>query len=673
VDYWGCHPYASNHPPSHPPDGVSIRGFEKTAAVLRSHGIPDPKLLLTETGWELGDHTDPTWPEVTEELRAIYAVEAFRDWWVPSPDVWAVTPFEFGDLYWGTWGRWDWIRYDWSLTPQYEAVAALTKPTGSDWLPTGAAAVTGTITNADNGGPVEDAFVYILPGPHAAKTDAAGTYVITGVPAGTYTTGIIRSAFDASPSTTVSLAGGETAAWNPSLSRTGMVASGFDAGSRIAHGWIGADGPQFTVDSSVKRSGAASQRVDAGAADTYLWRASSYFAVLPDHAYSAEVWVKTESLVRGNGTGPTLRLEYSDSFGVPIGTTEAWFELDGTHDWTPIQVTMAAFPTARRIRVALEVRAESGTVWWDDLFMDDASLPLPSNWDDPPALWFGTVHGTVHDFLGNPRPGSTVVTSPGNHFAISDASGEFILDPIPVGTYDLWARSPDLVPAVTRTVMVTEESNIEVNFRFEPPQLPRHPYNAGFDDQGLETGFIVGWKRFGQVDGVEPGEDGAYFAEITSYEACCFLGTAASWNQKEGGVYQQLAVDAGEEYRLTAHTIAYRQGGVPEDVTNRIGIDPAGGIDPSAPTVVWSEVREATPEFDRTWYPLTVGATTEGPIATVFLHHNQRNQIWWHISCFDAVTWEKTDPNPSPTSTPTSTPPPTATPTAVPESILRVY
>jgi hypothetical protein len=586
-------------------------------------------------------------------------------------------PFEFGDLNWGTWGRWDWIRYDWSLTPQYEAVAALVKPPGSDWLPAGTAALTGTITNADNMGPVADAFVYLLPGPYAAKTNSAGTYALTGIPAGTYSTGIIRSAFDASPSTILSLSGGETTTWNASLSRTGMVASGFDSGSSIAPGWTGSGGPQFAVDFSVKRSGAASQRVDAGSNDTYLWRASSYFAVLPDHAYAAEVWVRTENLIRGDGTGPTLRLEYSDSFGVPIGSTEAWFELDGSHDWTPIQVTMAAFPTARRIRVALEVHAESGTVWWDDLFMDDASLPLPSNWDDPPAFWFGSIHGTVYDFLGNPVPGSTVATSPGNHYAVSDASGQYILDSVPVGTYDLWTRSPDLVPAVTRDIRVTAGSNGEVDFRFEPPPLPRQPYNAGFDEQGLETGFIVGWKRFGQVDGVEPGEDGAYFAEITSHEGCCFLGTAASWNQKEGGVYQQLLVDAGEAYRLTAHTIAYRQGGVPEDVTNRIGIDPNGGTDPSSPSVVWSEVREADPESDRTWYPLAVSAVTDGPIATVFLRHNQKNQIWWHISCFDSVRWEKSEPDPTPTPTvsPTPTIPltPTVTPTKGPKSVFRVY
>ncbi len=76
------------------------------------------------------------------------------------------------------------------------------------------------------------------------------------------------------------------------------------------------------------------------------------------------------------------------------------------------------------------------------------------------------------------------------------------------------------------------------------------------------------------------------------------------------GIYQRIGANPQWEYQISAwYAIDERVGGMA-----RLGIDPAGGTDPAAPSVVWSAGQER-----REWAQLTVRAIAESGLITVFL------------------------------------------------------
>jgi len=93
------------------------------------------------------------------------------------------------------------------------------------------------------------------------------------------------------------------------------------------------------------------------------------------------------------------------------------------------------------------------------------------------------------------------------------------------------------------------------------------------------------------------------------------------------GLYQRIGANRGWDYQVTAwYHLDERAGG-----TCRLGIDPAGGTDPAAATVVWSEGRER-----RCWAPLVVRASAAAPAVTLFLEaFSQKGDF---VARFDAVS-----------------------------------
>ena len=75
------------------------------------------------------------------------------------------------------------------------------------------------------------------------------------------------------------------------------------------------------------------------------------------------------------------------------------------------------------------------------------------------------------------------------------------------------------------------------------------------------------------------------------------------------GIGQRIGANPGWDYQITAHCHAPTAG---SDVA--VGIDPAGGTDPGAPTVTWTR---ATPTSQ--WRPTSVRATAEADAITVFV------------------------------------------------------
>lgn len=149
-----------------------------------------------------------------------------------------------------------------------------------------------------------------------------------------------------------------------------------------------------------------------------------------------------------------------------------------------------------------------------------------------------------------------------------------------------------------------------------------------------------------------------------------YWGAPSLWMLSDGvpftaGIYQQVEVTPGVVYQTDIGWAAPAQ----EDFERKLGLDPTGGTDPLAPTVIWGRSEWTT----NRWPDLTVSARATGPTMTVFVwvHHPRAyGQDWIFL---DAVgLWP--DPSqpaatatPEPSFTPTRRPP-TRTPSPVPVS-----
>lgn len=144
-DYWGTHPYPADHPPEYNNhDNTSkyrdftIDSYTLELEVLEKFGRSDVKIIITETGYELGNNMyhEEGMNAITEELRTDYITRAFRDYWSKWPEIVAVCPYELVAVEAANWQKYDWLHldsgsdingYPTKPRPQYDAVAALAK------------------------------------------------------------------------------------------------------------------------------------------------------------------------------------------------------------------------------------------------------------------------------------------------------------------------------------------------------------------------------------------------------------------------------------------------------------------------------------------------------------------------------------------------------------------
>ena len=129
------------------------------------------------------------------------------------------------------------------------------------------------------------------------------------------------------------------------------------------------------------------------------------------------------------------------------------------------------------------------------------------------------------------------------------------------------------------------------------------------------------------------------------------------WRCHEGGLYQRVPAVPGKVYSARAFGHSWysrcssRPHGPPLDTDCEteigwahdwlsVGIDPMGGVDPLAASVVWGEEREVYGEYDDVG--LQVDVVAEGEWVTVFLraeasHPLKHNDVYWD----DVAVWEE--------------------------------
>jgi len=242
----------------------------------------------------------------------------------------------------------------------------------------------------------------------------------------------------------------------------------------------------------------------------------------------------------------------------------------------------------------------------------------------------GIIAGQVVDEDGVPLEGVEVSTYDGEYSTLTNSQGYYTISSVNPGVYDVVAHKNLYVDKIAARVFIEAGETTTVNFAL--PIAIDQVFNGGF-----ETGTIEDWTSYGTEGAVATGP---WFASITPYEGDYFYGVAANgFAHGVGGLYQQVNAAAGKEYKFRAASAVYWMEGTEEDTKSRIGIDPAGGTDPSSPNIIWSDWDIQPTEIVWEWHILEVSAVAQSDKITLFVEYSQNtvpgNQ--WHINCFDGA------------------------------------
>ncbi|GAB4444736.1 MAG: hypothetical protein Kow00120_14560 [Anaerolineae bacterium] len=120
---------------------------------------------------------------------------------------------------------------------------------------------------------------------------------------------------------------------------------------------------------------------------------------------------------------------------------------------------------------------------------------------------------------------------------------------------------------------------------------------------------------------------------------------ATPWGTHIAGLYQQVHVPEGATLRFACYGMAWSSEGDdphvsenPGNMRMRVGIDPKGGADPFASTVVWSRERAVYDAFEA----FTVEAAAENTLVTVFTYSapdwpKKHNEVFWDDASLEVV------------------------------------
>ncbi len=208
-------------------------------------------------------------------------------------------------------------------------------------------------------------------------------------------------------------------------------------------------------------------------------------------------------------------------------------------------------------------------------------------------------------------------------------------------TNTLAPEATELPPTVDPAAGVPTGQNLLVNPSFEgafESYLGRQEFNVaqGWIPWYLESGFAPEFKPatapfYSRIHGGESAQQ--YFKTMGTYTA---------------GVYQKVRVAPGVELQFSIYGLGWSHDGSsdcpieqscnPANMGMRIGIDPLGGSNPRADSVVWSPIQSPTAG----WAFFSVEAVSESDVVTVFAWSSpnapKRNQdTYWDDASLVAI------------------------------------
>lgn len=139
-------------------------------------------------------------------------------------------------------------------------------------------------------------------------------------------------------------------------------------------GWAAEGTPGVRFDREVKRFGKAALRIEGAAGETRAALQLNGNTVQPQGRYTLRVWVKTQDIV---GEAALVLQPHEENKPLPFLDLGEHSRLQGTHDWTLMEVPVPSLPERTvRIFAYLWVKG-SGTAWFDEFALTEAGVQVP--------------------------------------------------------------------------------------------------------------------------------------------------------------------------------------------------------------------------------------------------------------------------------------------------------
>lgn len=368
-DLWASHPYPRNQPPAHnlhdgtagPDSRYAIDAYLLELDALARLGMATDGLqvVLTETGYELGDAYYGEYPPVSEELRAEYIQQAIEMYWPRWPEVRAVTPFQLAGWY-GSWRTFDWV---WPSS-RTTAHGFPTRPRLQyARLVPGIGVVTGRVHD-DGGAPLADVTIRAEPGGFLAESLPDGSFVLMVYP-GRYTLTAEKRGYDPARLGGIAVDEGETrqaalvlpARLPPTLQNSSFEHPALESWTP----WGAVDGPRagpWFFDVAARDGGRfLGTAVNCGAKDGGVQQS---IATRPGRVVAARAWTLT---YRDGAAGIRNRIGIDPTGGTDRTSARVvwstWVETGGR--WGTVSVATRA--AADRVTVFLEHDQDAANPW----------------------------------------------------------------------------------------------------------------------------------------------------------------------------------------------------------------------------------------------------------------------------------------------------------------------
>ncbi|MFJ4833784.1 Tat pathway signal sequence domain protein [Streptomyces sp. NPDC088747] len=145
---------------------------------------------------------------------------------------------------------------------------------------------------------------------------------------------------------------------NPGFEEGGDTPMGWEV-----PGWGRTADATWSRDTTVSRSGAASLKVAATAANGFITVFSSPKARIGKGTYTYGAWIRTDG---ATGAGAHIDPLFFDASGNLVGSDHRQYAATGTHDWQYVSIDLETPADATQVEMHLRLSGP-GTAWFDDL------------------------------------------------------------------------------------------------------------------------------------------------------------------------------------------------------------------------------------------------------------------------------------------------------------------
>lgn len=159
---------------------------------------------------------------------------------------------------------------------------------------------------------------------------------------------------------------------------------------------------------------------------------------------------------------------------------------------------------------------------------------------------------------------------------------------------------------------------------------PANQSSLPFED--FENGSI-NWIRYGDGMRLRTAEDAGIPAESGNR----LIFAQATDKPLQGGVYRVIKTTPGVPVKVDARGFTDQKGTDARNSRLRVGIDPTGGTDPKADTVIWGRLKDTSGVWDSIGCGLGNPIIAKSDKVTVFLDYTHQGGAVNQISAFDNV------------------------------------